>query len=232
MDTDLKPKFEEFIRQSDFPCVGAKSALANGVLSVVNAARIDHAGDDRAIYAALVRFGRSVIDDAAIPQSLAVAFRGPLHLSETAFEDALWERLQSLHDLDMAGGVPWDEAVASDPAAPEFSMSVGGRAFFVVGLHPQAGRLARRFKHPVMVFNPHAQFERLRANGKYDRMRTVIRNRDRAVQGDVNPMVENFGSMSEARQYSGRIIDDAWQCPFSLKIASERKKAGALTKVS
>ena len=43
---------------------------------------------------------------------------------------------------------PWDPRVSDDPANPHFAFSVGGTAFFVVGLHPQASRIARRTPCP------------------------------------------------------------------------------------
>lgn len=225
-DICLKSAFEAFVRNPDFSCVGAKAALNSGALTIVEGRRIDRSWDDRRIRAALMHFGRALTHRPSLPHSLAVIFRAPQDLTETAFEDALWSRLQGLHDMDVEEGVPWDDAVASDPELPQFSMSVGGRAFFVVGLHPEASRLARRFAYPVLVFNPHAQFERLRRDGKYQRMQSVIRRRDEALQGAVNPMVEDFGHTSEARQYSGRAVDEAWRCPFSIKQADALRKAG------
>jgi FPC/CPF motif-containing protein YcgG len=74
--------------------------------------------------------------------------------------------------------------------------------------------MARRFSHPVLVFNPHEQFTRLRAEGKFEGLRTAIRARDVALQGNVNPNLADFGTESEARQYSGRQTEPSWECPF------------------
>ena len=104
--------------------------------------------------------------------------------------------------------------VAEDPDNPHFSLSFGGEAFFVVGLHPQASRPARRFSSPVLVFNLHAQFERLRAEGRYEKLRAAILERDEALAGSVNPMLARHGEASEARQYSGRAVDADWRCPM------------------
>jgi len=67
---------------------------------------------------------------------------------------------------------------------------------------------------PTLVFNLHAQFEQLRASGMFPRMRDRIRARDEALQGQVNPMVSDHGTSSEARQYSGREVSPDWQAPF------------------
>ena len=101
--------------------------------------------------------------------------------------------------------------------SPDFSLSFAGEAFFVVGLHPQASRPARRFRAPVLVFNMHEQFERLRAEGRYERMRSTILVRDERLAGSINPMLQRHGESSEARQYSGRSVDENWRCPFAPK---------------
>ena len=77
-----------------------------------------------------------------------------------------------------------------------------------------SSRLARRFRYPTLVFNPHQQFEELRATAKYDMMKNVVRKRDVAYSGSINPMLQDFGESSEVYQYSGRKYDDTWQCPL------------------
>jgi FPC/CPF motif-containing protein YcgG len=48
-------------------------------------------------------------------------------------------------------------------------------------------------------------------------MRQIIRRRDQALAGSVNPMLLDFGARSEAIQYSGRKIEGTWTCPFHAK---------------
>ena len=141
-------------------------------------------------------------------------FDGPLDLDEKQFEAAMWERLQSFADKDAWLGHAYDNAVSSDPDDPHFSLSFGGEAFFVVGLHPGASRPARRFSRPALVFNLHDQFVLLREQGRYDRMREIILDRDFALAGSMNPMIAQHGEASEARQYSGRKVNSSWTCPF------------------
>ena len=38
--------------------------------------------------------------------------------------------------------------------------------------------------------------------------------RDEALTGSRNPMLARHGEASEARQYSGRAVDEDWRCPF------------------
>ena len=66
-----------------------------------------------------------------------------------------------------------------------------------------------------MVFNLHDQFEVLRAQQRYEKLRASIVARDVAVAGSPNPMLARHGEISEARQYSGRMVGPEWKCPFS-----------------
>jgi FPC/CPF motif-containing protein YcgG len=148
-------------------------------------------------------------------RSLAFVFEGPCDLSEEAFEGLLWERLQSMSAKDEWRGINPDKRVSDNPNDPHFSLSFGGQAFFVVGLHPNASRPARRFHRPAMVLNLHDQFEELRRAGRYDGLREAILQRDLQLAGSINPMLSRHGETSEARQYSGRVVPPDWKCPFS-----------------
>ena len=207
------------VSAKDFPCVGAKSALARGTLQVLVCHSLTSAWDDVRIHSELLEWARAWRNDPHGLRSLAVVFEGPGDLSEQEFEALMWERIQSLTDKDAWRGQPYDHRVSADPDDPHFSLSFGGEAFFVVGLHPKASRPARRFPRPTLVFNLHEQFEKLREQGRYERMREKILQRDVALAGDINPMLSRHGETSEARQYSGRMVGSDWQCPFSDKRA-------------
>lgn len=210
----LRQAFEDFIRAKEFPCVGAKSALSRGTLRTLVGWSIESGWDDLRLHDELLDWSGEYRADPGLFRSLAIIFADPAHLDEAAFEQALWARLQSLADKDAWLGLPYDERVSPDPANPHFSLSFGGEAFFAVGLHPQASRPARRFERPVIVFNLHDQFERLRAEGKYDTIRETILERDEQLAGSINPMLARHGESSEAVQYSGRQVDEDWECPF------------------
>jgi FPC/CPF motif-containing protein YcgG len=211
---ELRSLLHDHVDARDFPCVGAKSALARGTLQVLACDRIDSAWDDLRIHDGLLAWARAYRDDPAALRSFAVVFEGPVGLPEAAFEAALWTRLQSLSDKDVWRGQDYDPRVSPDPEDEHFSLSFGGEAFFVIGLHPHASRPARRLARPALIFNLHDQFTQLRAAGKYEGMREKILARDEAVAGSVNPMLARHGEASEARQYSGRAVDEAWRCPF------------------
>jgi FPC/CPF motif-containing protein YcgG len=211
----LAERFRAFIRDAAFPCVGAKAAVARDQLRIVIARDINSAWDDLRIYRALLEFAHDYKEDDRPFQSFAVIFAGGEVDSEAAFEQSLWRRVQSLADKDAWHGQSYDQRVSSDPRSPHFSLSFGGEAFFVVGLHPSASRPARRFERPVLVFNLHDQFERLRDQGRYEQLRTKIIARDAAVAGSINPMLSRHGEISEARQYSGRVVGEDWAAPFA-----------------
>jgi uncharacterized protein len=175
---------------------------------------VGSAADDLRIFTAMLGFIATYRRNPALFQSFAVVFDDAAHGSEEEFERHLWARVQSLCDNDARLGHPWDNRVASDADNPHFSLSVAGEAFFVVGLHPHASRPARRFRSSALVFNLHDQFERLRADGRYEKLRATILERDEALAGSINPMLMRHGELSEARQYSGRLVDDDWRCPF------------------
>ena len=206
-------RFTAFIRDQEFPCVGAKSALGKDQLTHIVLDDMRTGLEDRRLLAAFYRFVDRYREDKALFTSFAVSWRGPVGLSERAFEDLLWERLGSLHRLDEAAH-DWDERVDADPDSPHFSFSLRGEAFFVVGLHDGASRHARRFAYPTLVFNLHDQFEMLRAEGRYQKLRDTIMARDAALQGEPNPMIAEHGTSPAARQYSGRQVGDDWECPF------------------
>ena len=211
----LAGRFCDFVGAADFPCVGAKAALKRGGMRFVVGRDFNSAWDDLRILPSLHAIGHDYRADPVPFQSLAVMWESGVPASEEAFERKLWARLQSLADKDDWLGQKPDPRVAHDPDDPHFAMSFGGEAFFVVGLHPRASRPARRFAVPTLIFNLHDQFERLRAEGRYDKLRSSIIERDVALAGTPNPMLAKHGTVSAARQYSGRAVDDDWRCPYS-----------------
>ncbi len=210
----LAQDLRAFIAAPPFPCVGAKAALAKDQIAIVVARDIRSAWDDLRIYPLLLDFVDAYRAEPTLFRSFAVVFEGPGNLTEPQFERHLWDRAQSLTDKDAWTGHSYDTRVSDDPHDTHFSLSFGGEAFFIVGLHPTASRPARRFTHPTLIFNLHDQFERLRAEGTYDKLRNTILQRDEKLAGSQNPMLARFGEQSEARQYSGRAVDEAWACPF------------------
>ena len=211
---ELDAQLRAFIGNPQFPCVGAKSACATGGLRVLGARDICRDDDDAEIHRVVEDWGALHRDAGKRFFSLAVVFAEPHRLSEIAFEQALWARLQALADIDARRGKHLDRSVAANPDSADFALSLGESAFFVVGLHPNSARPARQFAYPTMIFNLHVQFVRLREQHLYDKMRNQIMKRDIALAGSANPMLADHGDRSAARQYSGRAVSEDWVCPF------------------
>lgn len=209
----IAAELKAFVADQDFPCVGAKAALRRHQLDILVASDIRRDSYDRMLTERLQNFATRHDVDEKMFVSQAVIYRSDRGLSEEAFETFLWQRLSALHAID-AEDYRWDPRVDSDPNSPHFSLSIGGKGFFVVGLHPNASRLARRFKYPTLVFNLHAQFEKLREEGRYETIRATTIERDIALQGTSNPMLARHGSGPAAAQYSGRRVGKNWKCPF------------------
>jgi FPC/CPF motif-containing protein YcgG len=208
-DDDITEAIRSMIAHPEYPCLGARSVFRRDSAHIHVLDSMDTAGVDE-LAGRLRGFAAEHGRDEEFVSFLAT-FRGPVPTSEARFEAAMWRVLQGLHDRDDR---EWASAVSRDPGSPAFAFSFAGTAFFVVGLHPAASRIARRAPLPTLVFNLHHQFERLRSESGFDRMRTAIRRRDARLQGAVNPMVDDYGGSSAARQYSGRAVGPHWQAPF------------------
>jgi len=206
--------FREFVFREEFPCLGAKAAFNSDSQTLRVFDELGGAQATNALANALYDFTRSTLPAASSDFATFIAiFERPRQTDEIEFENLFWKQLRLLHRCD-ATQFDWDPTVASDPTDPHFSFSFGGQALYVIGMHPNSSRAARRFPSPTLVFNPHEQFERLRADGKWRRMQETIRQRDVELQGTINPMLSDFGQTSEARQYSGRAVAEDWRAPF------------------
>jgi FPC/CPF motif-containing protein YcgG len=208
--------FLQHLCSKDFPCVAAHDAAVKENIRIYVAHHMACPADDRAI----LQFMYSFIDEFhAVTEgfhSAAVIFRGPHTTDEEQFEAMLWQRLQALSDLD-ATQYSYDRRVSADPSSPQFSYSLKEEAFYVIGLHPASSRKARQFAYPVLIFNPHAQFEKLREENLYHKMQNIVRKRDEAYSGSVNPMLADFGNAPEVIQYSGRLHSSDWKCPLIIR---------------
>lgn len=206
-------QFQAYVQSPQFPCVGARSALNRGTARFQLYAGLGQGGEVKRLCADLEKFSAEFPQPGEDPTTFVAMFNDTVQC-EAQFEQLMWQHLQDVHEHDRQH-YGWDTRVSNDPASDNFSFSVAGRAFFVVGLSPVASRIARRAPMPCLVFNFHDQFENFRASGKYAGLQKVIRKRDVALQGEINPVLANHGDASEARQYSGRDTQAGWRCPFA-----------------
>lgn len=214
-------QYLSYLDNKAFPCIAAKAALAK---KHINCMVVDHMAcpkDDYAILKFLYHFIDEYRKADDFYYSAAIIFREPVTLTEPLFDQLLWQRLQSLANMDAQQYV-YDKRVSNDPASERFSFSLKEEALFIIGLHPGSSREARRFAYPTLAFNPHAQFEKLRAGDRYEKMKEAVRKRDTLYSGSVNPMLADFGEASEVYQYSGRYYDNDWQCPLKINHATNQ----------
>jgi len=204
--------FSGYVLDGSHPCVMARSMVNRKQVFLASYGELGNADRCADVCHDLYEVLAASEADSSL-YSLVAVFPSQANHTEKAFERALWNQLNGMHQVDRHL-FSWDSCVSQDPADPEFSFSVGGTAWYVVGLHPGASRSSRQFAVPTLIFNRHAQFAALREQGRYDQMRDRIRERDVQLQGSVNPMLKDHGDASEAIQYSGRAVDTEWACPF------------------
>lgn len=205
--------FRSHVADIEFPCIGAKAALNDSHYRYGFYDSMNTPEATAGLAHDLWEYVNERLWSETNFATFVACFGSPSVTNEQDWEEMLWAQLQKLHDLDRAHQ-EWDPEVSRDPDDAHFSFSFAKTGFFIVGLHPASSRIARRFPWPTLVFNTHAQFERLREQNRYQRLQSTIRTRDIKLQGSLNPNLSNFGDMSEARQYSGRAVEEAWKCPF------------------
>jgi len=221
---EAEAAFRALLAAPEFPCLGAKAALNADSVFLRTYEELGSDRDSLALVRDLRLFIKSELAQQSDYLTFVAIFHQPRQQSEKQFEEALWRQLRKINRIDAARGADWDPAVAADPRDPHFCYSFAERAFYVIGMHANSSRVARRFAWPTLVFNLHEQFERLRSEEKWHRMQETIRAREIEFEGSINPMLSDFGEESEARQYSGRAVEDNWQAPFA---AAQNKDEGA-----
>lgn len=208
---EIDSAYKKYILVKDHPCIMAKSLfkMENYHLRMYNEMQ-----EDTSLLQLLNDLNKYLTDydfSGTSFESFLAVFPNNSYDNEIDFEKALWNSLQQLHNLDNSS---WDPSVSDDPDSPHFSFSLCGRAFYIVGLHPESSRVARQAPYTTMVFNLHHQFEKLREIGTYDAVKNSIRKNDELLQGSINPVLRDHGTETETRQYSGRQVEADWKCPF------------------
>jgi len=214
-DLAIIEQVKNFIDNDTFPCVGAKAAQSQELIDYRVYRSLADEDDAASLYFDITEYLQTLNLENARVQSFVAIFPDTKSSNEAVFETLLWQQLGDLIDIDKSLNIGWAESVSDDPDNPHFSLSIGNHPFFIVGMHPTAGRAARRSPYPMLVFNSHAQFEKLREDGRFDRLKKIIRKRDLEINGSMNPMLDDFGDSSEASQYAGRQVGEDWKCPIT-----------------
>jgi len=215
--------FRRHVANQGFPCVGAKAAVNGNCYRFGFYAEMNSPESTAGLAHDLWVYSREQSTFKTNYATFIASFALPVVTDERIWEKLLWTQLENLHELDRLH-YSWDKTVSSNPEDTNFSFSFAETGFFVVGLHPASSRLSRRFPWATLVFNTHAQFERLREENQFGRMQETIRARDLKLQGSLNPNLSDFGKQSEAKQYSGRAVEADWKCPFHAKLREKSSK--------
>lgn len=210
----IQESYKNFFLEKDHPCVMAKSTFSSDKALVNEYPHLASTHTAKCLLNDLQKYVKEYDYQSNHFYSFLAVFPHEKNFTEKEFEDKLWQQLQLIAAIDQED---WDPSVSNNPKDPNFSFSIAGKAFYVVGLHPHSSRIARRSPYPTLVFNLHLQFEKLRKMGAYQKVKEKIRKRDMCLQGSINPMLEDFGNKSEANQYSGRKVNAQWKCPFHKK---------------
>lgn len=207
----IRKNFRKFVIKNDHPCIMAQTVFKQDLYEIHDYLNMNDEDSQKQV----IRDIRKYIDSYDFEnnqfQTFIAVFSQDKFPDELSFERAMWTFLFNLKDNDPES---WDEEVSNDVSSEKFSYSLCGKAFYIVGMHPQSSRNSRSAPYPALVFNLHNQFEKLREMGAYEQVRNRIRKRDKSLQGTINPMVRDFGKRSEAAQYSGRKVSKKWECPY------------------
>ncbi len=202
--------------QKSYPCVAAIQSLHRKdycIKTYTDFGKVYHRSDLRN---ELLKFLKNYQQTHSQYFSLWAVFEDYESLSEDQFEKLLWNELSALTSTETSAADK-DPRFSLDPIKKDFCFSLGGQAVFVVGLHPQSSRKARRFPWPALIFNAYEQFDQLIAQEKYQPMIETIRRREIEFQGDVNPMVLQHNDLWESIQFSGKNNSPEWKCPFQFR---------------
>ncbi len=207
----IREEYEQFVLGNNHPCVMAQTVfkMENLDFNIYN--KMADENDSAKLIEDIRNYVSNYDFESNDFHTFMAVFKGQEGMSELEFENLLWKQLQMLHELDTEA---WDAAVSDNPEDKDFSFSLAGKAFYIVGLHPNSSRMARQTPYATIAFNLHWQFEKLREMGTYQNVKKVIRRRDKKLQGSINPVLKDFGTSTEVKQYSGRAVDLEWKCPF------------------
>ena len=218
-------EIERTLSQKNYPCIAALRSFFRNEYVVGFYDGFGEGRDWRALRRDLSWFLREQRRSTSPYLTMWAIFPTADTMDEARFEEEMWSELSHLTSLERKES-DWGNAAPSeaDPSSKDFSFRLDGEAVFVVGLHPLASRIGRRFPWTAMIFNAFDQFERLEQAGVYDRMVTANRKRDQALQGSPNPMSVQHGDAWETIQFSGRENPPEWKCPFRFLAESEKSE--------
>ena len=217
----IQTEFEQMIKDADYPCICAKTAIyANQHKFVVT--------DSNNYDEMSLQFIQFMIEqqtqwkksqNATIFTTFIVCFADIKHADIYEFETFLFNILEYLHNFEARYKLTRinmsKPLIDKDSKLHSLSFNFFERSFFVAGLSPHSQRKARNFKYPTLVFNALNQFDLM--YNEYDTIKKIICKRESNFDGNHNPMIDLMPYFGEAIAFSGRQILDStqtWICPL------------------
>ena len=216
----LFQNIRNLVMQPNYPCVSAVSSFLKNDYMIENYPEFGSGKAAERLYADLLHFKNEQRLTQAPFYSFWAVYEDSEVTSEDEFEEKLWLELSAVHSYEVKKcaeedtELNWDPKFSSNPHDKNFCFSVGGDAYFVVGMHPHSSRKARHFPYPILIFNLYTQFEDLFQKNTFEPLAKINRLREMKFQGSINPMVEKHAQEWESIQFSGKKNDDQWKCPF------------------
>lgn len=208
----IEMEIKNLVSQKDYPCVAALKSYHKDDYQVGFYKDFGNGSSWRSLRNDLLFF-LSEQKKTNSPYLSFWAIFDPTDLSEEKFELDMWTELSNLTSVEDKQ-FDWPKTSNSNPEDKSFRFGLGGSEFFVVGLHSNSSRNARKFSRPVLIFNIFEQFELLAKQGLYYPMIETNRKRDEKFQGFANPMAVQHNDDWEAIQFSGKKNPTTWKCPF------------------
>ena len=209
----MKEEFRQHVMSAYFPCLNAKIAFQRNTFSFGFYEILASQNTTKLLWHDLIDFiNRQSLfwTKNQIFTTYVACFRTPNDIDEVVFEKLLWKQLELLHHEDVQHGIKWNPNFSDNPTDHNFGFSIGERAFFIVGLHPNSSRRGRRFLTPTIAFNSLDQFTNLRQLKILDQIKQVIRNNDLSLNKSINPNLIINHNKSDAFEYSGKPIHESW----------------------
>lgn len=213
-ETEVHAEMKKLITQKDYPCVAALQSFYHNDFRVKTYKGLGQHQQRPSLRQDLLDYLKSYNENRSEYFTFWAVFEDQDLMSEEEFEKRLWAELSSLTSEELREQDA-DSRFSSNPEDKNFCFSLGGKAFFVVGLHQQSSRRSRQFPWPTLIFNVFEQFDQLAQQGKYHPMIKLNRQRDIRYQGSANPMALEHNDDWESIQFSGRKNSKQWKCPFS-----------------
>jgi FPC/CPF motif-containing protein YcgG len=122
VDTNtVSEEYREYISNKEFVCVAAKAALARQQIQCMVAGHMACPKDDHDILQFLYTFVDTYRNSDELYHSAVVIFEPSGINNEEMFDALLWQRLQSISNLD-AKQHAYDTRVQADPASPNSAL--------------------------------------------------------------------------------------------------------------